>query len=288
MAIFGGSKSTSVGFHSGHSGQIGEGAIVPSFNINQGKHSSSNIHNYITTTDYDAIDKATNIIADGLGAVNDAVLSVTDTIGNALSTVVDVVTGTSADNKALSEFAIMEVAAASETAQSIAAESAANNAYLTDAALNNATALAQGFGSDLAYLTDSAMTNNAILVDKTIDTAQTLTENQQVALDNMGQQLAEANRQHADDLGFLTGQNIQANNQLTSQYMQSVEWLTTQTNDALQNFGIWTEAALDSALDVAGNVALDDSVEGLQTIFKYLTIGAAVVGVAWAVKGAIR
>lgn len=256
-----------------HSADLIEGntGIINSIRFVEGQGATVNM------TDHGAIDKATTLIDTAI-----------NTVASAANSIVDVVLGVSADNKSLSEFAMMEVSASADTSAMIASESAANNAYLTDTVLNNNNSLVQGFGNDLAIITDNAMTNNAILVDKTIDTALVLTENQQIALDNMGQQLADANRQHADDLGFLTGQNIQANNQLTSQYMQSVEWLATQTNDALQNFGVWTEAALDSALDVAGNVALDDSVEGLQNIFRYLTIGAAVVGVAFAVKGAFK
>lgn len=231
----------------------------------------------VTMTDHGAIGSAMNFV-ESIGVTLDGVVN--DTL--------DIVSMSNNDMKSLSEFSIMEMSENAESVELIASESMSNNAYLTESVINTSENLASGFGGDLAYLTDSSLTSNSMLVDKVIDTASMLTENHQLALDDMGMKLADNAAQHSSDLGFLTGQAIQGNNELTSQYMQSVEWLSTQTTDALQNFGIWTEGALDSALEVAGNVALDDSVEGLQNIFKYLSVAAGVVGVAYVVKGAFK
>lgn len=261
------SKSFTTGFDSGNRGTIGEGALTPTLNIS-GDRNNADITNNITSTDHGVVDGALNLV--------------NDTISNGLNAVIDVVLGASLDNMSIVDKSLFASSEANNTIAGIASDSSANSLYLADSVINSTENMASQFGNDVAYLADSAMSNNAILVDKTIDVTEVLTSQHQQALSDFGTGLKDAQAQYSADVGYLSNQSIQANSELTSQYMMGLNDNSMLVQDSLITLAQLQEKGLDSALEVAGNVALDDSVEGLKEIFKYLSIGAAVVGVAYA------
>jgi len=273
------SKTSEAGFDTGNKGTIGNSNLLLKTNVNGSKNKiTTNTTNNITNTDHGAIESAFNVVA--------------DTVSNTVNSIIDVVTGTSGDMLSVVDSALFASVDANNNITGLASDSAANSAYLADSVISSTESLAGQFGSDIAYLTDnslrladSAMTNNAILVDKTIDVTELLTSQHQQSLNDFGTGLKSAQEQYSADVGYLSNQSIQANSELTSQYMMGLNDNSMLVQDSLITLAQLQEKGLDSALEVAGNVALDDSVEGLKEIFKYLAIGGAVIGVAYAFKG---
>ncbi|GAA6171628.1 hypothetical protein NBRC116592_12980 [Colwellia sp. KU-HH00111] len=266
------SKSSETGFDTGNRGTIGSSNLILKTNVAGSKNKiETNTTNNITQTDHGAIDSAFGLVS--------------DTFNNGLNSIIDVVLGTSADNLSIVDSALLASAEANNNIANIAADSAANSAYLSDSVIASTENLASQYGGDLAYLTDSAMLNNAILADKVIDTTEVLASQHQQSLNDFGAGLKSAQEQYSADVGFLSNQSIQANAELTGLFGGYMADNSTMLNDSLLTLAQLQEQGLDSALEVAGNVALDDSVEGLKEIFKYLSIGAAVIGVAYAFRG---
>lgn len=239
-----------------------------------GNNSSGNTVN-VTSTDFGAINAATGIL-------DKSINTVVDTVSGALSSVGSMFSDSMANNLSVVDSALFASTEANNLIAGIASDSAANSAFLSDSVINSTGALASQFGSDVAYLADSSMTNNAILTDKVIDVTEVLASQHQQSLNDFGTGLKDAQAQYSADVGYLSNQSIQANAELTSQYMMGLNDNSMLVQDSLITLAQLQERGLDSALEVAGNVALDDSVEGLKEIFKYLAIGGAIVGVAYA------
>jgi hypothetical protein len=262
----------------------GNGSILtPSFDLGDSNKISgavtSNVN--ITSTDYGAVGDAISLASNAVANTVDSAVYLVDGV---LSVFADGLGMISADNRAITESSMLAVSEANNNVTNVAADSLANSAYLSDSVIASTSALGGQFGADLAYLTDSAMTNNALLVDKTISTADMLTTQHQDSLNMMGDNLAVQAQKHSDDVGFLSQQSIQANSELTALFGGYLFDNSSMLNQSMLDMANLQEQSLDSALEVAGNVALNDNVEGIQNMVRYISIAAAVVGGAWALR----
>lgn len=248
---------------------------TPSFDIGDNNKITGDVTSNvnITSTDFGAISGGL-ALAEGANTL----------IDNTINVFADLFSMASADNKSVAENSMMLVSEANNNVTNVAADSLSNNAYITDSVIASTSALGGQFGADLAYLTDSAMANNANLVGDTIDVVGILTTQHQDSLNMMGESLATQSARHSDDVGFLSQQSMQANTELTALFGGLLADNSTMTNDTLLTMANLQEQSLDSALEVAGNVALNDNVEGIQNMTKYLSVAVGVVGVAFAIR----
>lgn len=251
---------------------------------------SSSSRNTQNTTNYQLTENTTfGVDGDNNGQVingnnNNVTLTDHGVIDSMVNTFADLVSINSSDTLSLNQSSMALVSEANNNVTGIAADSLSNGAYLADSVIASTTALGGQFGSDLAYLTDSAMMNNGILVDKTISTVDLLTTQHQQALDDYGMGLKEQAAQYSADVGFLSQQSIQGNNELTALFGGFLADNSSMLNLSMLEMASLQEQGLDSALEVAGNVALNDNVEGIQNMTRYLALAVGVVGVAWALR----
>ncbi len=276
------SKSSSTGFDTGNRGTLsGNNNILPSI-ILSGSKNKTDVS--LTMTDFGAVEQGIRLAETAVLESSNLFSIATDVVDSSINAVIDLFGISSVDNARISDSAMSMVSEANNNVTNVAADSLSNNAYITDSVIASTQALGGQFGSDLAYLTDSALTNNTMLVDKTINTVDILTTQHQESLDNYGAGLKSQAAQYSADVGFLSQQSIQGNNELTALFGGFLADNSGMLNTSMLEMASLQEQGLDSALEVAGNVALDDSVEGITEIMKYVSLAVGVVGVAFAVR----
>lgn len=155
----------------------------------------------------------------------------------------------------------------------LASQFGSDLAYLTDATLGANQSLAAQFGQDLKGAFDGV---TALASDfgfnLTTVTSDALASNERLS-DSFNSRLSGV---VSDSLSFADQQNYYLAETLNNQ--------SSLVADTLKEMAVLQEKGLDNALTVAGNISMDDAAESSRDIMKYLSIAAAVVGVAMVLR----
>ncbi|WP_286269527.1 hypothetical protein [Thalassotalea hakodatensis] len=240
--------------------------------------------NHFTSVDHGAVEGAIGIVNDALvtnesislGAIN-GVLTANDG-ANALSELAIMEAGENADTFMSLAGDVVESNA------NLANNFGDNLAYLTDSTLSNNNALTEkvldnnnylieGFGAALERSSERESQNMQFAINNNTALASQFASDLKDTTDFFGSNIAD-----------LTSQSLSQNAQLTSEYGSNLADLTSQTQTALTDMAVLQEAGLDNALQIAGSLGTEDNSEASTNMVKYVMMGVGALAVAMVIK----
>ncbi|MDT0603488.1 hypothetical protein [Thalassotalea castellviae] len=251
--------------------------------------------NTFNAVDHGAVDAS-------FGLVRDAMTGQTHMFESAL-----------AGNESVSLAAMDNVLLANDEANYLSGLAIESNAGIVDQVLLGNTdtqlavaGLASEFGDDLTYLADGSIQGNQALTELSINNNALLTSdfgdkmlamsdsNQQLALASMdnsaalssqfGADMSAAYSGYSNNLADITTTSINRNAELSNEFGNKMVDVVSDSQMALTEMAVLQERGLENALEVAGNMSMDDSAESSAEMIKYISIGLAVVGAAMVFK----
>ena len=238
-------------------------------------------NNNFTMSDHGAIEGAFDVVGETIFEVIDgqktAILSTNETVGN-------IATEAMINNTSVVEQVLLGNTETNLAITSLATENGANLAYLTDTAIDGHQSLAE-----------TAMNNNSLLVsqfgedmwnmsDKNAELNRVSMENSALLAEQFSSNLDSAYKGFGADLTAVTESSLNANALLTSEVNNLVGDISSQSNQTLMQMAEMQSRGLDNALEIAGNMSMDDSAEASTDMIKYISIAAGLVAITMVFK----
>ncbi|MBL0709820.1 MAG: hypothetical protein JJV99_02215 [Colwellia sp.] len=237
--------------------------------------------NNIKTTDFGAIKGALSVVEE---VSNQSLISNKDIVEQVLL-------GNTETNLAIAGLA----AENGDNVTYLADATIAGNQALTETAMDNGVYLADATILGNQALTETAMNNNALLIsqfgsdmfamsDKNAALSQASMDNTAALSSQFSSDLNSAYSGFGADLTAVTESSIMANAQLTSEVNSLVGDISADSNQTLMEMAEMQSRGLDNALEIAGNMSMDDSAEASTDMIKYISIAAGIVAIAMVFK----
>jgi len=240
---------------------------VSPITLTTGVKSSKNNFNITTVSaDYGAIENALSFAGQTLNTVEniatEALISNNDIVDQVLL-------GNTETNLAISGLASEN----GDNLTYLADATISGNQALTETAMNNNALLVSQFGSDMFAMSDQ----NAMLAQNSMDNSAALNS-------QFGADIKTAYSDFGADLTAVTENSLIANAQLTSEVTNLVGDISADSNQTLMQMAEMQSRGLDNALEIAGNISMDDAAEASTNMVKYLSMAAGVVAIAMVFK----
>jgi len=247
-----------------------------------GSSNSSNVSPITLTTGVKSSKNNFNIttVSADYGAIENAL----SFAGQTLNTVENIATEALISNNDIVDQVLLGNTETNLAISGLASENGDNLTYLADATISGNQAL-----------TETAMNNNALLVsqfgsdmfamsDRNAELSQAAMDNTAALSSQFSADLNTAYSGFGADLTAVTESAQAANAQLTSEVNNLVTDINTQGNQTLMQMAEMQSRGLDNALEIAGNMSMDDSAEASTDMIKYISIAAGIVAVAMVFK----
>jgi len=215
--------------------------------------------NNIQTTDFGAVKGAFSVVEE---VSNQALISNKDIVEQVLL-------GNTETNLAIAGLA----EESNDNITYLADATISGNQALTETAMNNNALLVSQFGSDMFAMSDRNAELSQAAMDNTAALSSQFSADLNTAYSGFGA-----------DLTAVTESAQAANAQLTSEVNNLVTDINTQGNQTLMQMAEMQSRGLDNALEIAGNISMDDAAEASTNMVKYLSIAAGVVAIAMVFK----
>jgi len=166
----------------------------------------------------------------------------------------------------------------------LAAENGANAIFLAETSIAGNQALSESVMNNQALLIDQFGADMAEMSAKNAAISQSAMDNNSALSSQFGADLSSAYSGFGADLSAITESSIIANAQLTSEVNSLVGEISAGGNQTLMEMAEMQSRGLDNALEIAGNISMDDAAEASTNMVKYLSIAAGVVAIAMVFK----